>query len=52
MFFAQYALKINQLRQLVIICLEQDDLSPEPGRRPGINHIQIGFFLIKARFSS
>ena len=45
----QYVLKIAQPRQLVIICLEQDDMTPEPGRRPGIDLLQIGFFLIKVR---
>ena len=49
----QYVLKIVQPRQLVIICLEQDDITPEPGRRQGIQviqHLQIGFFFIKVRF--
>ena len=40
-------MKITQPRQLVIICLEQYDMTSEPGRRPGIDHLQIGFFIIK-----
>ena len=48
---AQYALWVGAEGALVLVALEQDDLSKYSNRRAGMENVRIGFVLIQVRLS-